>query len=604
MTVEVQNNITSGAGNDSTVLFSFSPMVIFAATDIEVYLEDSAGDETLLSQGSTAATYSVEITTYPATGSIKYPAVGGTPLATGAKVWIKRALTLEQQVDLENQGGYDPEVLEQQLDKFTMQDLQQQEQIDRSIKLRRSDTSNVALDIADIPAADEFLTVNSAGDGLEWSSGGSLGAVVIPVPLTKGGTNAITAPAALTNLGVTAAAQTVLDDATVGDMLTTLGVTAAAQTVLDDATVGDMLTTLGLYAVPGRNLIINGAHNIDQRSGATRTGLGATSTYLDDMWKATYTGSPQGRYTASIETTGGPRDGVKWLKVDATTAEETLGSTTSSSINQLIESANLYPINADAVSGGIKALTASCDLYFDAGAGSSISFPAKVAVFLHTNDNTQSQYIADVEIAADSTWERVSWAIPAYATAKIDNDNGQGAAFGFCLVAGSGKQATLETWEAIGVHYGTSTADNLLDDTDNVFGFTEVQLEVGSVATAFEHEDIGTTLIKCKRWFRRYTGVEDIGVCYNASTSVARAFIPFEVEMAGVPSLVASAVDAAFLVFNGGTSISTALVLGNNGASTFGASVNIAATATPLTAGESSYAEINTADFLDFSVEL
>jgi hypothetical protein len=45
---------------------------------------------------------------------------------------------------------------------------------------------------------------------------------------------------------ITAAAATVLDDATVGAMLTTMGVTAAAQTVLDDATVAAMATTLGL----------------------------------------------------------------------------------------------------------------------------------------------------------------------------------------------------------------------------------------------------------------------------------------------------------------------------------------------------------------------
>lgn len=64
------------------------------------------------------------------------------------------------------------------------------------------------------------------------SSTGPIATAALPtVPLTKGGTGATTAGAALTNLGVTAFAQTVLDDADAGTARATLGVPEIASAV-------------------------------------------------------------------------------------------------------------------------------------------------------------------------------------------------------------------------------------------------------------------------------------------------------------------------------------------------------------------------------------
>lgn len=48
-----------------------------------------------------------------------------------------------------------------------------------------------------------------------------------------------------TGLGISAAADAILDDANNGAILTTLGITAAAQTILDDASTTAIRTTLG-----------------------------------------------------------------------------------------------------------------------------------------------------------------------------------------------------------------------------------------------------------------------------------------------------------------------------------------------------------------------
>ena len=96
MTVATQSTKVTANGNDSATVFSFSPIVINAETELVVTHLTALGVESTISLGTSSTTYSVGITTYPSTGSITYPASGGTPLATGASITMKRVLTLEQ----------------------------------------------------------------------------------------------------------------------------------------------------------------------------------------------------------------------------------------------------------------------------------------------------------------------------------------------------------------------------------------------------------------------------------------------------------------------------------------------------------------------------
>lgn len=163
MTVETQVKKVVATGNDVATVFSFSPVVIFATSDIEVTKTDASNVDTVLSEGTTSTTYSVStILATGSTGSITYPASGGTPLATGEKLTIKRVLTLEQTTDLENQGGYFADTQEVMNDRHTMVDLQQQDDIDRSIKVAVSDESGADFTMP-APVADTVIGIWNSG---------------------------------------------------------------------------------------------------------------------------------------------------------------------------------------------------------------------------------------------------------------------------------------------------------------------------------------------------------------------------------------------------------------------------------------------------------
>jgi hypothetical protein len=170
MTVTSQTAKVTATGNGSATTFSFSPIVIFASTDLSVVTTVIAtGVETARSEGTGSSAWSLGITTFPATGSITYPQDAATPLASTHTITIKRVLTLEQQTDLNNQGGYFADTQETQFDKLVMIDLQQQEVLARSFTLPVSYTGSASLEWP-VPVAGAYVRWNLAGTALESTS--------------------------------------------------------------------------------------------------------------------------------------------------------------------------------------------------------------------------------------------------------------------------------------------------------------------------------------------------------------------------------------------------------------------------------------------------
>ena len=139
---------------------------------------------------------------------------------------------------------------------------------------------------------------------------------------------------------------------------------------------------------------------------------------------------------------------------------------------------------------------------------------------------------------------------------NIVNGNGAGYQVIFHLATGSSDIATRTSWTTNALFNAPTGQSNFLDNTSNEFYLTGVQLEVGSVATDFEHRSYAQELALCQRYC--YVLCEGLntplgnGTCWSASN----VFIPviFPVKMRSGPTMSVVTGTNYYSHYYGGTS--------------------------------------------------
>jgi len=248
----------------------------------------------------------------------------------------------------------------------------------------------------------------------------------------------------------------------------------------------------------GRNMIINGAMNVAQRS-ASVTGLGANGNLFHtvDRWK-TNLNLTAGRFTMT-QTADGPNGiSANCLKIDCTTVDTSIAGGEAFILHQPIEGQNLQRIGKGVA--GAKQITAS--FYVKASA----AFTFALELFDEDNDRQITKLF-------DTTtdWVRHEIIFPADVddgSSPFGDDNAISLDFNFWLHAGATFTGGTINTASFANNNNANRAvgiDSIFSNTANNFFLTGVQLEVGPVATEFEQEDIGTTLTKCQRYFHSTT---------------------------------------------------------------------------------------------------
>lgn len=202
-------------GDGATTVFSFNPLVVFAATDLKVYLIDEADDTdngTLIPQGTGSTDYSVSVAAFPGTGSITYPASGGSPLATGKRLRLIADVPLLQDAQFEHQGGMTPKVIERLFDKVVVRLQTVYELMDRALRVPRSSASTPETYLDDITtiATAEATAQAAAAAGSASAASTSAGsaatsASAASASASAAAASAVTAAAAADNLKATSA---------------------------------------------------------------------------------------------------------------------------------------------------------------------------------------------------------------------------------------------------------------------------------------------------------------------------------------------------------------------------------------------------------------
>jgi hypothetical protein len=159
MTVSSTTVKDSYSGNDSTTEFTYT-FKIFADTDLQVIIRSSTGTETV----KTLTThYTVAGAGVASGGSITFTA-GNIP-ATGETVVIRREVPQTQAIDYIANDPFPAESHEEGLDRATMTIQQMQEELDRAIKLSRTNTmTSTEFTVGATARASKILAFDSAGE--------------------------------------------------------------------------------------------------------------------------------------------------------------------------------------------------------------------------------------------------------------------------------------------------------------------------------------------------------------------------------------------------------------------------------------------------------
>jgi len=244
-------------------------------------------------------------------------------------------------------------------------------------------------------------------------------------------------------------------------------------------------------ALSNRNLITNGAMNVAQRKTQV-TGVTSGGYYTCDRMPIQVNGL--GTWTVD-QSTDAPNGFSNSFKVTCTTADASPAANAFSVFSHRIEAQNIQHLafgTADA-----KSMTLSFWVKSNKTGAASFDFLQ--------DDNSLKMISKSYTINSANTWEYKTILIPADTAGVINNDNGSGLQINWWLNSGtnwsSGSlQSTWSTYDATNRNASNLSVGGAVSD---YFAITGIQLEVGEVATPFEHEFFGNTVAKCQRYYQK-----------------------------------------------------------------------------------------------------
>ena len=265
-----------------------------------------------------------------------------------------------------------------------------------------------------------------------------------------------------------------------------------------------------------RNIIINGDMRVAQRATTSTFADGDKGYKTVDRWKIWEQGAPGSAYSMTIG--DGPDGFSSSHKLTCTTAETTPAATVHMYTLQNIEGKDLQ----SAGFGTSAAKTLTCSFWVK----SSLTGTYAVVFKQITSDAAVYYYGDNYTIGTANTWQKVTIAIPKNTVANIVNDASIGFSCDFIVVSGTNYSSgtKLSSWT---VSPGASSIEaghtaNLGATVGNTWQITGVQLELGSVATDFEHRSYAEELVACQRYCHVYQngGTEahlGVGAQYNVT---------------------------------------------------------------------------------------
>jgi hypothetical protein len=304
-------------------------------------------------------------------------------------------------------------------------------------------------------------------------------------------------------------------------------------------------TYLNVGQIGGRrNMIINGAMQVAQRgtSATTMTNAYATVDRVRGFSNGSgaFTGEQYSMSNAELATTGHS----KALKILVSTADTSIDAADYYALQQKFEGDDLQHLQWG--TSNAKTLTISFWVKSDT-TGTYFLTVDKIA-----NGGTAYRLPQEYTINSANTWEYKTITISPTAgstsfitssAGAIGGGTGHGLSLYFGFAWGTDYHGVNNTWGT--GSYGTNaTVNGWMSTVGNDFYITGVQLEVGSVATPFEHRSFGEELALCQRYYYQWNTNDQfnaIAIGMAEQSNELRWVIPFHTEMRAKPAQSLSA---------------------------------------------------------------
>ena len=274
----------------------------------------------------------------------------------------------------------------------------------------------------------------------------------------------------------------------------------------------------------------------------SKTGINSSGYYVADRIDTSFS-TTSGVLTMSQDSDA-PDGFGNALKLDCTTADTSIAADEIFLLMYQFEGQDVQRIQKG------KSTAKEVTVSFYAKANSAKTYVVELKDF----DNTRT---CSKTFTVGTSYARHEITFPADTTGVLDDDNERSLAISFFLHAGSTYTGgTLQTaWGSEVAANRAAGIGSFFDSTDNTFFITGLQMELGSMATEFEHKSFGDELAACQRYYRRMertdstdsanivgrgTATIRIGLCVTISTTQAQCIIDFPVTMRLTPTLEVS----------------------------------------------------------------
>ena len=270
-----------------------------------------------------------------------------------------------------------------------------------------------------------------------------------------------------------------------------------------------------------RNKFINGAMRFSQRATSFTSTL-TDNQYILDRFKHIIRGANDSYY---YQVTDHPEGFCNSMKVTCNSTH-TPSASDNAGFQSFLEGQDLQDLNFG--TSNAKSFTVS---FYAKSASQNNGHQYTFQIRTYPSGGAVTR-IKNFPFTVTSSWQRFTFTFTGDTGADIQNTNTGGIAMLWNLNAGPDDITSQYTnWTTLGKYMCVTGQSNFLDNTNNEFYLTGVQLEIGSVSTPFEHRSFSDEEDQCMRYY------EEGSFSFRASGNIIRYCQAFNKRKRANPSM-------------------------------------------------------------------